>query len=114
MSNNFVAQELNQCPVCAVNHSVGVLVHKKFKEVKDTVTGLSLCSIHKEEADKGYIHLIGSTNELEPEHGRTGQIISMKRELFKQVMKADPPEHGIAYISKELADNLEAWADENK
>ena len=97
VSDDFVKIEKNICPVCGVEHDVGIMINKRLKAIKDehTVTGYSLCKQHKNLYENGYLALVGvdETKSTRKANGnlnfedayRTGSIAHIKYEVASEM-----------------------------
>lgn len=119
---SHITLEQQQCPVCLEIHETGsILLHNKLKPVFDTytVTGMSLCPDDQQKFDDGYIALIECIGEHKSnikleEANRTGKIIHIRREMFKNIFNTDvSSEIPFCFITEGVANILENLLNEN-
>ena len=119
ISDNFVRMEKNSCPVCGVEHDVGVMIHKHLREIpeKYTLTGFSLCPEHKALFEEGYLALVAideSKSDKRPNGNfnpedvwRTGIFAHLKRHVVKEFFNTDIPEDmEFIYVEPEVIEIL--------
>lgn len=103
MSKEFVKIATAICPACGKEHSfnTGLLLNRRMAEIKNTLTGMQLCEEHYKE---GYITLVevNSDPNLYQDSQRTGGLVHLRKEAFRDVLSASPPDTGWAYVLEGL------------
>lgn len=99
MDKSFVGMGFYACPICGSKHSESVLINRRLSNTltKDMFLGWDICSQDKALFDQGYIALVGcnqktnaSTVKME-EANRTGELIHIKKEAFKNLFNEVSP-----------------------
>ncbi len=112
--------EENMCPVCGVTHThnTGILLNKRLRDIKHTVTGYGLCEKCDELNEEGYIALIAVNNKggnptLKPEDAnRTGAIAHLKYEVFNKMFQSNyDKKQTMVFVEPELITKLEEMVD---
>ncbi len=115
MSNDFVAMETNLCPVCGIEHSynTGILIDKRMKKIKNTLSGYSLCQEHDRLFNDGYLALIEVTNDHTTNEvislksaNRTGKIAFVRRELADKMFNVSDA-RSLMFIDREAMSEIE-------
>lgn len=115
MSNDFVAMETNLCPVCGIEHSynTGILIDKRMKKIKNTLSGYSLCQEHDQLLKDGYIALIEVTDDYTTNEvislksaNRTGKIAFVKRKLADKMFNISDSSP-LMFIDREAMSEIE-------
>lgn len=84
---SYVAMGMKECPACGKTHSRGaeVLLHKRFRDIEDTVTGLNLCEEHYKE---DFVCLIEASRELEGYH-TTGSTMYLRADAAPHIFNKE-------------------------
>ena len=94
---SHVSLEQHQCPVCGTTFDTNtVLIHKQLTPVLEhhTVTGRSLCPVHQQLSDDGYLALVecdDTKSTVTAGHAkqeqvwRTGNIAHVRRSVAAQI-----------------------------
>jgi hypothetical protein len=112
---SHVTMEQKQCFVCGTVFDTGaILLDKKLRKAfrnSKTVTGFGVCPEHNTQLEGGYVILIGATEgTLSTEPKRTGDIISIREEVFKRIFDVEVPEKRICFISPEVIVKIKEMA----
>jgi len=127
MDNNYVAMERLMCPICGETHQhkAGILIDKHFKNIPEdkTTTGYGLCKQDDERCDEGYLAMIVVSND-EPSIGgntlkfnkanRTGEILYIREQVYKQLINIDAKETPFMFISVEAAEEIKELVNQDK
>lgn len=110
MSDKYPVGMAHQvCPVCGDKHDEVVLLDKHLRnkfEPQSVAVGISLCPLHRQQIDDGFVILVEvdegkstltldsqGNSVLKPENAyRTGNIISLRRTTYEQLLGAIPNE----------------------
>lgn len=115
MSNkSHVAMEHRLCVVCGVAYETGaVLLDKRLRKSLDpvTITGVGgTCPVH---SDRSFVHLIGCSGtpagdrvRSDDEVTRTGEIASVKVEVWPRIFDVPVPPDGVAFVEQAVIDYL--------
>ena len=125
MSNNFVAMSEHICQVCCKchTHNTEILIHKNLRDIPEDkrVTGWGLCEEHDRLFNEGYIALVGalapegSTTLKEEDAHRTGDIIHMKRTVFKETFDANISDDlPMVFVEPEVVKMITGWFNDTK
>ena len=125
MSNDFVAMAEHVCGICCKRHThnTELLIHKKLRDIPkdERLLGWGLCEEHDRLFNEGYVALVGalapkSGNMLNNEDAhRTGDIIHLKREVFKNTFDANIPDDlPMVFIEPEVVKVVTGWFNETK
>jgi len=117
MSKSYVTLEQEACVVCGQEFDTGsLLLDTQLKERFDrhTVTGWGMCPTCEQLKTEGFIALIGAQNtpdsSIKPEDAdRTGELLFIKLEAFKEIFKVPPPKKGIAFVTPEVCAQIKEW-----
>ena len=103
MDKSYVTMEQHRCFVCGKDFDTGaILLDQKLRPrfKRNTVTGNGVCPEHAKQIDDGYIILIGTTDERG--ENRTGDIIAVRENVFKNMFNVPVPEKKIAFIEPDV------------
>jgi len=102
MEKSYVSMEQKMCPVCGKEYeSGGLLLDKQLRNKFEskTTTGYKLCPEHQKKWDEGFVAIVicdetksgisGGMIKAEDAF-RTGEIIHMKKEVFKKMFNQEP------------------------
>ena len=117
MNDKAIQMATKQCPVCGHIHKYNteVLIHKRLGDITNTFTGKGLCEEHSKLHEDGYIALVVIVNSptegteilKQEDADRTGQIIHMKREAFRDICNTPLDEElPMVFINEDLAEIL--------
>jgi hypothetical protein len=97
--NDFIAMEESQCQICGVvhQHNTGILIDKRMRDIKNTVTGLGLCEEHDDLYKQGMIAFIEADNaESEKlkfqDANRTGRVLWINLEDVRGLLDENFPD----------------------
>jgi hypothetical protein len=114
---SYVTLEQKHCAVCGKNYETGaLLMDKRMRFEKYTVTGVGLCPEDQKKFDEGYIALIEvdpkksaiEGDRLKPEKAyRTGRVAHIKSSAFNKVFNIPLPEKTpILFVDEEIIDKI--------
>ena len=116
MAKSHVSIGMAQCPVCgAIEESGEILLDKRLEDSleRETVTHLAMCKEHQAQKDDGYIHIViceepeNSGNTLKFNDAvRTGEIISVKKDAFREIFNTELPESGMVFAGRGVGEVL--------
>ena len=114
---SHVGMGYDVCPICGTKHNETVLLDKRLKQTleRDNFTGFSLCP-PCEELKEEYVAIVIITNDEKSKvtlqtANRTGEIIRIKHEAFKNIFNADPQD--MVWGTEELATKLKGMMHES-
>lgn len=117
MTKSCVSMEHKVCPVCTKTFATNtILLNKRLANTLEsqTVTGLALCPEHEKLHEEGYIALVA----IDPDRSakpytpggvyRLGEVVHLRRSVWKGVFNCDPPESPMAFCDKDLVEKLQS------
>lgn len=120
MTKSYVTITNKVCPICGKTHDFNceLLIHKQLKEVFDTTTvvGWGYCEECTKFIEEDRVALIGakepeSGNTLTPESAdRTGEVLWIRREAAKQILKEVEDNVPFLFISQEGINAIKTMA----
>ncbi len=114
MDKSYVTMEQHRCFVCGKDFDTGaILLDQRLRPrfERNTVTGNGVCPEHAKQIDDGYIILIGTTDERG--ENRTGDIIAVRENVFKNMFNVPAPEKKIAFIEPDVVTLIKEMANGN-
>ena len=125
MNNNSIVMAEHVCDICGKRHThnAEILIHKNLRAIPQDkrVTGWGLCEEHDRLFNEGYIALVGA---LAPKSGttlknedahRTGDIIHLKREVFKETFDANISDDlPMVFVEPEVVKLITGWFNETE
>ena len=118
MTKSHVGIDTKICPVCGIEHDVGVLLDRRLKNTLEhkNVTGFEMCPEHQKLMDDGYVALVGcdeSQSDIEPNGSikpqgayRTGAIAHVKRAVFNEFFTVPVPDGMMCFVPTNLITQL--------
>jgi len=110
---SHVGMETNLCVVCGKEFETGtIFLDRRLKNTLKThnCTDWGICPEHQQQIDEGYCHLVvgvppdDNTHVQPADVNRTGEIISVKEHVLRQVITVPP--NKVMFIDPEAAEQL--------